>query len=93
MVVGEASKHPSRETRQFVLGRTERTYGSYNQREFLVSDTVGFIRDMPSDLFSAFRATFEEAGDADLLLEVVDASDSEYPEHLYNWIPFTFNHY
>jgi GTP-binding protein HflX len=48
----------------------------------VLSDTVGFIRDMPSDLFSAFRATFEEAGDADLLLEVVDASDSEYPEHM-----------
>ena len=48
----------------------------------VLSDTVGFIRDMPSDLFSAFRATFEEAGDAVLLLEVVDASDSEYPKHL-----------
>jgi GTP-binding protein HflX len=51
--------------------------------EFVVlTDTVGFIRDMPKDLFAAFRATFEEASDADLLLEVVDASDPEHEEHL-----------
>ena len=36
---------------------------------------MGFIRDMPKDLFAAFRATFEEAADADLLLHVIDASD------------------
>jgi GTP-binding protein HflX len=44
-------------------------------REVIVTDTVGFIRDLPRDLFAAFRATFEEAADADLLLHVVDASD------------------
>ncbi|HVR19148.1 MAG TPA: GTPase HflX, partial [Polyangiaceae bacterium] len=48
----------------------------------VLTDTVGFIRDMPKDLFAAFRATFEEASDADLLLEVVDASDPEHDEHL-----------
>jgi len=37
---------------------------------------------MPRDLFAAFRATFEEAADADLLLEVVDAADPEFDEHL-----------
>lgn len=47
----------------------------------ILSDTVGFIRDMPKDLFAAFRATFEEAADADLLLELVDASDPEEAEH------------
>jgi len=47
----------------------------------ILTDTVGFIRDMPKDLFTAFRATFEEAADADLLLEVVDASDPEHAEH------------
>jgi GTP-binding protein HflX len=41
----------------------------------VLTDTVGFIRDLPKDLFAAFRATFEEAADADLLLHVVDASD------------------
>ena len=48
----------------------------------VLTDTVGFIRDMPETLFTAFRATFEEAADADLLLEVVDASDPEHPEHM-----------
>ncbi len=47
----------------------------------IVSDTVGFIRDMPKDLFAAFRATFEEARDANLLLELVDASDEEERTH------------
>jgi GTP-binding protein HflX len=45
------------------------------EREVVITDTVGFIRDLPKDLFSAFRATFEEAADADLLLHVIDASD------------------
>jgi GTPase len=47
----------------------------------VVSDTVGFIRQMPEDLFAAFRATFEEAAEADLLVEVVDSSDPEQDEH------------
>jgi len=45
------------------------------EREVIITDTVGFIRELPKDLFAAFRATFEEAADADLLLHVVDASD------------------
>ncbi|HZY04221.1 MAG TPA: GTPase, partial [Anaeromyxobacteraceae bacterium] len=44
-------------------------------REVIVTDTVGFIRDLPADLVNAFRATLEELGDADLLLHVADASD------------------
>src|SRR5262249_10306055 len=47
----------------------------------VVTDTVGFIRKMPKDLFAAFRATFEEIEDADLILEVVDASSEERDEH------------
>jgi GTP-binding protein HflX len=50
-------------------------------RIVVLTDTVGFIRDMPKDLFAAFRATFEEAADAALLLEVVDASDADHDEH------------
>jgi len=46
-------------------------------REVVVTDTVGFIRDLPEDLFAAFRATFEEMADADLLLHVVDAVDPD----------------
>lgn len=48
----------------------------------VLADTVGFIREMPKDLFTAFKATFEEAADADLLIEVVDASNPEGDEHL-----------
>ncbi len=52
------------------------------EREVVLTDTVGFIRDLPPDLFSAFRATFEEAADADLLLHVVDAADPAHPQHI-----------
>lgn len=43
----------------------------------VLADTVGFIRDLPHDLIAAFRATLEEARNADLLLHVVDAHDGE----------------
>ncbi len=45
--------------------------------ELLVSDTVGFIRDLPTQLIAAFRATLEEVVEADFIIEVIDASDSE----------------
>jgi GTP-binding protein HflX len=51
-------------------------------REVIVTDTVGFIRDLPPDLVNAFRATLEELGDADLLLHVVDASDPRHDEQI-----------
>jgi GTP-binding protein HflX len=44
------------------------------EREVIVTDTVGFIRDLPKDLVTAFRATLEEIDDASLLLHVVDAA-------------------
>jgi len=44
-------------------------------RELVITDTVGFIRDLPDDLVSAFKATLEEAEDADLLLHIVDIGD------------------
>lgn len=52
------------------------------EREVVLTDTVGFIRDLPKDLFTAFRATFEETADADLLLHVVDASDAAKDDHI-----------
>ncbi len=52
------------------------------EREVVITDTVGFIRDLPKDLFAAFRATFEEAADADLLLHVVDAADPAREQHV-----------
>ncbi|HQF23652.1 MAG TPA: GTPase HflX [Polyangiaceae bacterium] len=51
-------------------------------REVVLTDTVGLIRDMPEDLFAAFRATFEEAADADLILQVIDASDQDRDQHV-----------
>jgi GTP-binding protein HflX len=52
------------------------------ERDVVITDTVGFIRDLPEELFNAFRATFEEAIDADLLLQVVDAADSMHDVHI-----------
>ncbi len=51
-------------------------------REVVITDTVGFIRDLPKDLFAAFRATFEEVADADLILHIVDASDHNRAQHI-----------
>jgi GTP-binding protein HflX len=45
------------------------------EREIIIADTVGFIRDLPRDLAQAFRATLEELDEADLLVHVVDAAD------------------
>ena len=50
------------------------------QRAVLISDTVGFIRKLPHQLVSAFRATLEEVVEADLILHVVDVSDPERHE-------------
>jgi GTP-binding protein HflX len=57
-------------------------WAGWGDREVVMTDTVGFIRNLPKDLFAAFRATFEEAADAHLLLHVVDASDQAYGEHV-----------
>ena len=51
-------------------------------REVVITDTVGFIRDLPEDLFAAFRATFEEMADADLLLHVIDAVDPDREQQM-----------
>jgi GTP-binding protein HflX len=52
-----------------------------SRRRALVSDTVGFIRNLPTTLVRAFRATLEEVIEAELLLHVVDAGSPEAPEH------------
>ena len=51
-----------------------------NGTHVVLTDTVGFIRDMPRDLFTAFKATFDEARDADLLVHVVDVANPESAE-------------
>lgn len=55
------------------LDPTSRRLRFPREREVVVTDTVGFIRDLPADLVTAFRATLEELADASLLLHVVDA--------------------
>jgi GTP-binding protein HflX len=52
------------------------------EREVIITDTVGFIRDLPEDLMDAFAATLEELRDADLLLHVVDASGPRMEEQM-----------
>lgn len=61
-------------TRQLYLGDARRSVS--------LSDTVGFIRDLPHGLVDAFQATLQEAIDADLLLHVVDASNVDFPEQM-----------
>ncbi|MGZ5180294.1 MAG: GTPase HflX [Ramlibacter sp.] len=51
-------------------------------RSVSLSDTVGFIRDLPHGLIDAFQATLQEAADADLLLHVVDAANPHHPEQI-----------
>jgi len=52
------------------------------EREVIITDTVGFIRDLPEDLMEAFAATLEELHDADLLLHVVDASSPRMEDQI-----------
>ena len=61
-------------TRQLYLGEANRSVS--------LSDTVGFIRDLPHGLIDAFEATLQEAVDADLLIHVVDAANPNYPEQI-----------
>lgn len=64
-------------TRQLYLGNQDGT-----GRSVSLSDTVGFIRDLPHGLIDAFQATLQEAADATLLMHVVDASNTNYPEQM-----------
>uniref|UniRef100_UPI00272E4892 GTPase HflX n=1 Tax=Geoalkalibacter sp. TaxID=3041440 RepID=UPI00272E4892 len=52
------------------------------EREVIITDTVGFIRKLPKSLLGAFKATLEELEDADLLLHVVDISAERFEEHI-----------
>lgn len=64
-------------TRQLYLGDNQG-----GGRSVSISDTVGFIRDLPHGLIDAFQATLQEAADASLLLHVVDASNDNYLEQM-----------
>lgn len=62
------------------LDPTTRRLRFPEEREIILTDTVGFIRDLPKDLVNAFRATLEELEESDLLLHVIDASDPTVDE-------------
>ncbi|MBO5146349.1 MAG: GTPase HflX [Lachnospiraceae bacterium] len=64
------------------LDTTVRRIAPPNQNAFLLSDTVGFISNLPHNLVKAFRSTLDEVREADLLLQVVDYSDENYMEHI-----------
>jgi len=64
------------------LDPTSRRIDGLASGSVLLSDTVGFVRDLPHDLVAAFRSTLSEARDADLLLHVVDASDPARDERI-----------
>ena len=52
------------------------------EREVVITDTVGFIRDLPQDLLGAFRATLDEMRDADLILHVVDIGNPRFEQQM-----------
>jgi GTP-binding protein HflX len=78
-----ANEHVRVENRLFAtLDATTRRISLPDGEELLLTDTVGFIRDLPHHLVASFRATLEEVVHADLLLHVVDVSDPRHPEQM-----------
>ena len=70
--------HVSAENRVFeTLDTSSRRLRFPQDREIIVTDTVGFIRDLPQELLGAFRTTLEELREADLLLHIVDAGAAD----------------
>lgn len=71
------------ERRMFAtLDPTSRRLRLPREQEVIINDTVGFIRDLPPDLISAFRATLEEISESSLLLHLVDASNGRWPQQI-----------
>jgi GTP-binding protein HflX len=71
------------EQRMFAtLDPTSRRLRLPREQEIIVNDTVGFIRDLPPGLLSAFRATLEEIGDSRLLIHLVDVSNPRWPQQI-----------
>lgn len=68
------SQIPAQDRLFETLDTTSRRLRFPHDREVIVTDTVGFIRDLPKDLVGAFRTTLDELRDADMLLHIVDAS-------------------
>lgn len=71
------------EQRMFAtLDPTSRRLRLPREQEIIINDTVGFIRDLPPGLLSAFRATLEEIGDSNLLIHLVDVSNPRWPQQI-----------
>ncbi len=77
------ASHVHAEQRMFAtLDPTSRRLRLPYEQEVIINDTVGFIRDLPPDLLAAFRATLEEISGSDLLIHLVDASNSRWEQQL-----------
>lgn len=71
------------EQRMFAtLDPTSRRLRLPREQEIIINDTVGFIRDLPPGLLSAFRATLEEIGDSTLLIHLVDISNPRWSQQI-----------
>ncbi|HYJ86334.1 MAG TPA: GTPase HflX [Pyrinomonadaceae bacterium] len=71
------------EQRMFAtLDPTSRRLRLPREQEVIINDTVGFIRDLPPDLLSAFRATLEEISESRLLIHLVDASNPRFAQQI-----------
>jgi len=71
------------EQRMFAtLDPTSRRLRLPREQEVIINDTVGFIRDLPPDLLSAFRATLEEISDSSLLIHAVDVSNPRWSQQI-----------
>ncbi|HEX7720940.1 MAG TPA: GTPase HflX [Pyrinomonadaceae bacterium] len=71
------------ESRMFAtLDPTTRRLRLPREREVIINDTVGFIRDLPPDLLEAFRSTLEEIGGSCLLIHVVDAANPRWQQQI-----------
>src|SRR3954469_17823249 len=71
------------EQRMFAtLDPTSRRLRLPREQEVIINDTVGFIRDLPPDLLSAFRATLEEISDSSLLIHAVDVSNPRWSQQV-----------
>lgn len=62
--------------------RVGKMYFPENYQEVLVSDTIGFIQDLPTTLIQSFKSTLEETIEADLLLHVIDVSDPKFEQKI-----------
>lgn len=81
--VGDEEKKVYEEDMLFAtLDTTVRRIAPPDQNAFLLSDTVGFISNLPHNLVKAFRSTLEEVREADLLIQVIDYSDENHMEHV-----------